>query len=209
MIWPPPRIPLQGSIVRMEPATSSHHDGLLAASSERETWTWLDRRIPDDESVFTSWFDARLASSQDGTAWCFVIHSVAEGRPIGSSSFLNAHPEHKHLEIGWTWLHPDAWRTGANLEAKLLMLTCAFEELGCMRVEFRTDARNERSRAALEALPATLEGIFRKHMLMPGIGVRDSAFFSIVDDEWPAVRTNLERRLRRGAPAARLEGADA
>jgi RimJ/RimL family protein N-acetyltransferase len=202
MKWPPPRIPLEGSIVRMEPATSSHHDGLLAASRDPATWTWLDRRIPDDEAVFTSWFDARLAASGVGTEWCFVTHSIAEGHPIGSSSLLNARPEHDHLEIGWTWLHPDSWRTGANLEAKLLMLTFAFDGLGCMRVEFKTDARNERSRVALAALPATLEGVFRKHMLMPGIGVRDSAYYAIVDDEWPEVRANLERRLAREAAHA-------
>jgi N-acetyltransferase len=97
----------------------------------------------------------------------------------------------------WTWLHPDAWRTGANLEAKLLVLALAFDELGCIRVEFKTDARNERSRTALAALPATFEGVFRKHMLMGGIGVRDSAYFSITDDKWPIVKANLERRLAR------------
>jgi len=117
------------------------------------------------------------------------------GDPVGSSSYLNVRPEHDGLEIGWTWLHPAAWRTGANLEAKLLMLEHAFDELGCMRVEFKTDARNERSRSALAALPATFEGIFRKHMLMPVVGVRDSAYFSIVDDDWPRVKENLFARL--------------
>lgn len=87
------------------------------------------------------------------------------------------------------------WGTGANIEAKLLMAEHAFERLGCMRVEFKTDARNEHSRAALSALPAQFEGIFRKHMLMPGVGVRDSAYHSIIDEEWPEVRANLQRRL--------------
>ena len=113
------------------------------------------------------------------------------GEALGSSSYLSARPEHDGVEIGWTWLNPSAWRTGANREAKLLLLGFAFEELGCMRVEFKTDARNERSRAALEALPATFEGVFREHMLMPGIGRRDSAYYSIVDSEWPAVRAGL------------------
>jgi RimJ/RimL family protein N-acetyltransferase len=119
---------------------------------------------------------------------------------IGRSSYLNPRPEHDGLEIGWTWLRRPAWRTGANLEAKLLLLEHAFGALGCMRVEFKTDARNERSREALAALPATFEGVFRKHMLAPGVGVRDSAYFSILDEEWPAVRSNLERRLAE-APA--------
>ena len=87
------------------------------------------------------------------------------------------------------------WRTGVNVEAKLLMFGHAFERLGCMRVELKTDARNERSRAAMAALPAQFEGVFRKHMLMPGIGVRDSAYYSVIDEDWPAVRANLERRL--------------
>jgi RimJ/RimL family protein N-acetyltransferase len=99
------------------------------------------------------------------------------------------------LEIGWTWLTPSAWGTGANVEAKLLQLEHAFDRLGARRVEFKTDANNERSRAALAALPAQFEGIFRKHMLVRDGENRDSAWFSIVDDEWPEVRANLERRL--------------
>ena len=95
---------------------------------------------------------------------------------------------------------PSVWRTGANVESKLLMLGLAFDGLGAQRVEFKTDARNQRSRDALAALPATFEGVFRKHMNMRGIGVRDSAYFSITDDEWPAVKANLEFRL--AAPAA-------
>ena len=116
-------------------------------------------------------------------------------------------PEHDGLEIGWTWLHPSAWRTGANVEAKLLMLGHAFDELGCMRVEFKTDARNERSRAALEALGASFEGIFRKHMLMPLTGVRDSAYYSITDDEWPELRERLAARLERGGGGGACLGA--
>ena len=197
MKWPPPSVPLEGSIVRLEPIEPGHRDGLLRAAGDPETWTWLDRRVPDDETAFADWFEARLAASRAGDEWCFVTHSVAERAPMGSSSYLSIRPEHDGLEIGWTWLHPGAWRTGANVEAKLLMLGFAFDEIGCMRVEFKTDARNERSREALAALPAKFEGVFRKHMLMGGIGVRDSAYFSITDDEWPEVRANLEHRLAR------------
>ena len=119
----------------------------------------------------------------------------ANGEPLGSSSYLAPRPIHDGVEIGWTWLTPAAWRSGANVEAKLLMLGFAFEGLGCMRVELKTDARNERSRGAMEALPAKFEGIFRKHMLMPVTGVRDSAYFSVVDDEWASVQENLKARL--------------
>jgi N-acetyltransferase len=197
MKWPPDRRPLEGSIVTLEPIAAEHRDELRAASREEETWTWLDRDVPGSDEAFSGWFDARLEASRALEEWCLVTRSVASGRPIGSSSYLHVRVEHDGLEIGWTWLHPSAWRTGANVEAKLLMLSEAFDELGCMRVEFKTDARNERSRAALEALPARFEGIFRQHMLVPGVGRRDSAYYSIVDSEWPDVRANLERRLVR------------
>jgi N-acetyltransferase len=194
--WPPDEgRALQGRVVRLEPIAPDHRDQLLAAAGARETWRWLDRTLPDDEEAFDSWFSERSEESAAGREWCFVTVSMATGDPIGSSSYLTIRPEHDGLEIGRTWLHPSAWGEGANIEAKLLMLEHAFESLGCMRVEFKTDSRNERARAALAALPATFEGIFRKHMLMPGIGTRDSAYFSIVDDDWPAVRRSLEGRL--------------
>ena len=121
----------------------------------------------------------------------------AEGaRAIGSTRYLALRPEHRGVEIGWTWLEPAAWGTGANVEAKLLLLEHAFERLGCLRVEFKTDARNERARAALAALPAELEGVFRKHMLVRGGERRDSAWYAVIDDDWPHVKDVLERRLQ-------------
>jgi RimJ/RimL family protein N-acetyltransferase len=195
MIWPPLREALEGRIVRLEPIEPAHHDGLLAASLAPEIWTWIDRRVPERQGAFTAWFEARLQASAETIEWGFATRSLASAELIGSSSYLNVRPEHDGLEIGWTWLHPSAWRTGANLEAKLLMLGNAFERLGCMRVEFKTDARNERSRRALAGLPASFEGTFRKHMRTPVAGVRDSAYYSITDDDWAAVRANLLARL--------------
>ena len=110
---------------------------------------------------------------------------------------MTVRPEHRGLEIGHTWLTPAAWGTGANAEAKFLLLEHAFERLGCVRVEFKTDARNERARAALAALPARFEGIFRKHMLVRDGESRDSAYYAITDDDWPSVRDSLSHRLRR------------
>jgi RimJ/RimL family protein N-acetyltransferase len=115
---------------------------------------------------------------------------------VGSTRFLELRPEHRGLEIGWTWLTPSAWRTGANVEAKLLMMEHAFERMGCARAELKTDARNLRSRGAMAALPARFEGIHRKHRLLSDGSFRDSAWYSVIDDDWLAVRANLERRLR-------------
>jgi N-acetyltransferase len=127
----------------------------------------------------------------------FATVDTASGKAIGSSRYLSLSEPDLKVEIGWTWLTPAAWRGGANVEAKLLMLTHAFEELGYRRAEFKTDARNERSRGAIAALPAQFEGIFRKHKIIRGVGQRDSAYYSVIDDEWPAVKANLERRLGR------------
>jgi RimJ/RimL family protein N-acetyltransferase len=194
VIWPPPEQPLEGSLVRLEPLVEAHREPLRSVAGHPEIWQWMERTLPEDENGFDKWFDGRLLARKLGDEHAYATLS-AGGEPLGSSSFLAPRPIHDGVEIGWTWLTPSAWRTGANVEAKLLMLGFAFEQLDCMRVELKTDARNERSRGAMEALPAKFEGIFRKHMLMPGIGVRDSAYFSIVDDEWPSVRKNLEQRL--------------
>ncbi len=120
-----------------------------------------------------------------------------DDRVVGSTRYLALRPEHRSLEIGWTWLTPEVWGTGVNIEAKLLMFEHAFERLGCLRVELKTDARNERSRGAMAALPAQFEGVHRKSMLVRGGQRRDSAWYSVIDDEWPEVRANLLRRLGR------------
>lgn len=197
MIWPPAGAPLEGSIVRLEPIETGHRGPLLAASGAPEAWTWIDRRVPGDERAFSEWFETRLGASRAGSEWCFVTISTDTSEPVGSSSYLQIRPEHDGLEIGWTWLHPSAWRTGANREAKLLMLAHAFDELGAMRVEFKTDARNEKSRNALLGIGATFEGIFRSHVIMPTGPLRDSAYYSVIASEWLAVRTHLEGLLDR------------
>jgi RimJ/RimL family protein N-acetyltransferase len=194
LIWPPPDRALEGRMVRLEPLTEEHREPLRSIAGHPEVWRWTDRRVTESEEGFDQWFDGRLLARKLGEEHAFATLS-AGGDPLGSSSYLAPRPIHDGVEIGWTWLTPAAWRTGVNVEAKLLMFGFAFEELGCMRVELKTDARNERSRGAMEALPAKFEGIFRKHMLMPVTGVRDSAYFSVVDDEWPSVRQNLEARL--------------
>lgn len=185
---------LEGEIVVLEPLDPRHEAGLWAAAQDPAIWTWT---IPRGKSLehFQAWFQASLRAGAAGELCVFATLDRSSGSPIGSTGYHELRQEHRGLEIGGTWLQRPAWGTGANIEAKLLMLEHAFERLGCMRVEFKTDSRNERSRAALEALPAQFEGIFRRHMTIEDVGVRDSAFYSITDLEWPDVRANLRRRL--------------
>jgi N-acetyltransferase len=186
---------LEGELVRLEPMTAEHEDGLWEASRDARTWQWLSIVQPQTREELRAYLDAALANAAAGLELPLVTMGREDGRVLGSTRYLALRPEHRSVEIGWTWLTPDAWGTGANVEAKLLMLEHAFERVGAMRVEFKTDARNVESRRALEALPATFEGILRKHMVIHA-GIRDSAYYAITDDDWPAVKTNLERRLQ-------------
>ncbi|HWH09796.1 MAG TPA: GNAT family N-acetyltransferase [Solirubrobacteraceae bacterium] len=195
------RAELAGSVVRLEPLAAGHEDGLFEASRDPAIWTWLALPGPPSRVDLAGWLERSVAESAAGRECAFATISRATGRVIGSTRFMALRPEHRGLEIGWTWLDPAWWRTGANVEAKLLMLEHAFAVAGCIRVEFKTDARNERSRAALAALPAAFEGIFRNHMVMP-YGRRDSAYYSVIADDWEEVRVNLLGRLRAPRPAS-------
>ena len=187
---------LEGTIVVLEPLRARHEQGLSEAARDPRIWRWLPQDASGSREDFGAWFGEALAASEAGREVAFATLDARTDTPIGSTRFLTLRPEHRGLEIGWTWLSPQAWGTGANTEAKLLMLQHAFEVLGCMRVEFQTNARNERSRAAIEALPARFEGIFRKHKVVQRGEIRETAYYSIVDDEWPEVRENLRRRLK-------------
>jgi N-acetyltransferase len=186
---------LQGEIVRLEPLARRHEGGLFRAAQDARIWRWLQYGTAQNREEFGRWIEDAVSRSEDGTEGAFAILDARTGEPIGSTRYLALRPGHRGLEIGWTWLASARWGTGANVEAKLLTLGHAFGNLGCMRVELKTDRRNERSRNAIAALPAKFEGIFRKHMLLPDGGVRDSAYYSITDDEWPDVEGNLRRRL--------------
>jgi RimJ/RimL family protein N-acetyltransferase len=191
---------LEGSIVTLEPLREEHAEELWEAAQPAEIWDWLANLNQRDR--FDLWMQLTLEAAQTGTEGPFTTRDARSGRAIGSSRYLNVRPHDRVVEIGWTWLHPSAWRSGANVEAKLLMMGHAFKTLGCVRIEFKTDARNERSRAALAALPAQFEGILRNHMIVPDVGQRDSAYYSVIDSEWPGVKATLEGRLAR---ADRLE----
>jgi RimJ/RimL family protein N-acetyltransferase len=184
---------LEGHIVRLEPLSPEHEESLWRASRDPATWRWLNVVQPQTRAEWSAYMEQARASVTAGAEMCLVTSCHEE--IVGSTRFLTLRPEHRSVEIGWTWLHPSVWGTGANVEAKLLQMRHAFEAWGCRRVEFKTDAKNERSRRALEALGATFEGIHRNHMLVRGGENRDSAWYSITDDDWPSVRAHLEARL--------------
>jgi N-acetyltransferase len=187
---------LAGRIVRLEPLSEWHGDDLYEASRDPRIWRWLPILEPQTREAWQGWLDDALARTAAGLELAFATVLCESGRAVGSTRYLALRPEHRSLEIGWTWLRPEVWGTGANTEAKLLQLQYAFEVLGCRRVEFKTDALNERARPALAALPSQFEGIHRNHMLVRDGQNRDSAWFSVIDDEWPEVRSALRHRLR-------------
>jgi N-acetyltransferase len=179
---------LEGRLVRLEPLEAGHEEALWAAAQDERVWRWMRVRGDESRDAFHGWFEHALKETPFAT--------VVAGTPMGSTSFLNVREDDRVIEIGNTWLASRTWGTGANDEAKLLMLEHAFERCGFLRVEFKTDAANERSRAALLAIGAMFEGVFRKHMLVRGGERRDSAWYSVIDDEWPAVKERLVERVR-------------
>jgi RimJ/RimL family protein N-acetyltransferase len=190
---------LAGRLVTLEPFAEEHRAELWEAAQADEIWVWL-AHLNKSREFFDQWFDLTLASDaivdgEPGETGTFAIRRVADGTLVGSSRYLGVRRHDRVVEIGWTWFNPSVWRTGVNVETKLLMFTRAFETLGCVRVELKTDARNERSRGAMAALPAAFEGIMRKHQITPDVGQRDSAYYSVIDDEWPTVRAALQARL--------------
>lgn len=189
-------VTLAGRHVRLEPLAQSHYEALSAASADPA----LFRYYPVDYAGATgmkAFFADALSSRDKGTALPFAIVALGEGTAIGSTRFGNIVREHRRAEIGWTWLAPRHQRSGINTEMKYLMLRHAFEALGLMRVEFKTDSLNEKSRAALLRIGATEEGTFRNHMLMPGGRIRHSVYYSVTSDDWPRVKQHLERLMQR------------
>jgi N-acetyltransferase len=183
-----------GELVAVEPLTALHEPGLIAAASDSELFRWLPVNMAASADAVRRWLTESLEAAAAGREVPYAILDADTGQVLGSTRFHELRFEHLRVEIGWTWLTRSAWSTGANVETKLLLLGHAFENVGCRRVEFKTDARNERSRGALLALGAKFEGVLRKHMVVQEGGVRDSAYFSVIDDEWPEVRGLLERR---------------
>jgi len=187
-------VTLEGDSVRLEPAGLHHVDGLWHAGRFPEVWDMRPYPVYSREDMEAQ-IGAALAAGAAGTLFMFATIEIASGRPIGTTSFLNLDVPNRHLEIGATWVTPAWQRSPANTEAKYLQLRHCFETLGCVRVEFKTDARNTKSRAALARLGAVEEGTLRRHTILPDGFVRDSVYFSVVDHDWPDVRAALEARM--------------
>ena len=186
---------LEGEFVRLVPLSPDHVDACSAIGLDPDIWRWTPLRVRDAAGM-RRLVEEALRAQRAGTALPFTTTARESGEVVGMTRFMNIAPADRRVEIGFTWIAPAWQRTRINSEAKYLMLRHAFETWGCMRVEFKTNALNTRSRAAILRLGAVEEGTLRKHMLNEDGTVRDSVYFSIVDDEWPGVKARMEAALR-------------
>jgi N-acetyltransferase len=189
-------VTLTGELVRLLPLTREHIEPLWTVARDPEIWRWTGTRITSPEEA-RSYVETALHWLELGTGLPFVIVHRTSGEIAGSTRYGSIVPEHRRLEIGWTWLARKWHRTGMNREGKLLLLTHAFETLGCNRVEFKTDALNTVSRRAIEGIGARQEGILRRHMITPDGRVRDSVYYSIIAEHWPETKRRLKEMMAR------------
>ena len=188
--WVTP-VTLTGRRIRMEPLEEHHLDDLARVAADDAVFRWITNK-PMDDAALRAWYEQTRANADATLEVPFATVDLASGRAIGSSRYMTIAPEHRRLEIGWTWLGLAYQRSGANREAKLLQMTHAFEALDAERVEFKTHARNVASRTALLGIGATFEGVLRHHTIMPDGSNRDSAFYGVIAPEWPSVKARLE-----------------
>jgi N-acetyltransferase len=187
-------VTLEGMHVRLEPLAKAHLKGLAEIGLDEELWRWIPTPVWTTEEM-AAYIATALKEQEQGVSLPFAIVEKALGRAIGSTRYGNIDRTHHRVEIGWTWVAREWQRTAMNTETKYLLLRHAFETLGCMRVELKTDSLNERSRAAILRIGAREEGIFRNHMITASGRIRHTVYFSIIDSEWPAVKARLEAKL--------------
>jgi RimJ/RimL family protein N-acetyltransferase len=190
-------VTLSGELVTLEPLQADHHDDLVTAASDGRLWELWYTSVPSPESMRADMAEL-LAQQAQGTRLPFTVRRNDTGAVVGMTTYLNVEADVPRLEVGSTWTAGSAQRTGVNAESKLLLLTHAFEVLGCLAVEFRTHWHNLQSRTAIARLGAKQDGVLRNHRRMPDGSLRDTVVFSILDSEWPAVRSGLRHRLARG-----------
>jgi N-acetyltransferase len=185
---------LEGQHVRLEPLQRSHLPGLAAVGLDPELWRWIPTPVRTIDEM-AAYIGTALREQEQGVSLPFALVERQTGRAVGSTRYGSIERTHHRVEIGWTWVAPEWQRTAINTEAKYLLLKHAFETLGCIRVELKTDSLNERSRTAILRIGAREEGTFRNHMITASGRIRHSVYFSIVDSEWPAVKARLEKML--------------
>jgi N-acetyltransferase len=190
-------VTLLGEVVRLEPLQQAHARDLFAAGQDPRIWRYMPVDPSASADAMAAWIGDALQEQSAGRQLPFAIVDRAAGAAIGSTRYLNISPHDRGLEIGWTWLTPPAQRTAVNTECKYLLLRHAFESLGAIRVQLKTDGRNLTSQRAIERLGAVREGVLRKHMIVQDGYQRDSVMYSIVDGEWPVVKERLEAWLSR------------
>ncbi len=189
-------VTLTGQLVVLEPLRPGHHDELVEAASDGRLWELWYTSVPSPEAMRAD-IGEKLGRQAAGEMLPFTVRRTDTGRVVGITTYLNVEADVPRLEIGSTWTAASAQRTGVNAESKLLLLTHAFDVLGCLAVEFRTHWHNQQSRAAIARLGAKQDGVLRNHRRMPDGSLRDTVVFSILDTEWPAVRAGLRHRLGR------------
>lgn len=185
---------LEGRHVRLEPLSQAHHADLAAVGLDEELWRWIPTPVRTPQEM-SGYIQTALEEQSRGVSLPFALIEKTSGRAIGSTRYGNIDRAHHRVEIGWTWVAPPWQRTGVNTEAKYLLLRHAFETLGCIRVELKTDSLNERSRAAILRIGAREEGTFRNHMITSTGRLRHTVYFSILDSEWPGVKSGLQSRM--------------
>ncbi len=188
-------VTLTGKAVRLAPLSLEHVPDLTTAGAHEEIWRYMLYGTIHTEAEMRAWVQDLLKRQERGGDLPFAVIHQPGGRAIGATRYLNILPDHRAVEIGGTWYAPEFQRTPVNTECKYLLLQHAFEKLGCIRVQFKTDVRNERSQRAIERLGAVREGVLRNHMILPDGSFRHSVFYSILDSEWPLIRQRLAEKL--------------
>ncbi|MGC1267790.1 MAG: GNAT family protein [Candidatus Acidiferrum sp.] len=187
-------VTIEGRHVRLEPLSEKHHAGLSDVGLDEELWRWIPAAVRTPQEM-SAYIGTALDEQARGVSLPFALIEKSSGRAIGSTRYGNIDRTHHRVEIGWTWVAPAWQRTAINTEAKYLLLRHAFETLGCIRVELKTDSLNERSRVAILRIGAREEGTFRNHMITASGRIRHTVYFSITDSEWPEVKARLQSRM--------------
>ncbi len=189
-------VTLTGSTIRLEPISLAHVPALTVAGRDESIWQYMPYGLVTTEAAMTNWVSQMLRQQAEGTDLPFAVVHQATNQAIGATRYMDIRLAHRGLEIGGTWYAREHQRTPANTEAKYLLMRHAFEVLGCVRVQLKTDLRNERSQRAIERLGAVREGVLREHILMADGYRRSSVYYSVLAAEWPAVKARLEEKLK-------------